>query len=625
MRSIEAQGAEGESQARERSRRKLRIGRGFSLDPEEFIESCTAILAKRGMGKTGTAKKVEEECIRTHVPFVALDPVGTHWGLRSSFDGKADGLKVLVVGGSHGDIPFDRRAGATVADAIVAANVPAVIDFSEESHAAAREFIGAFAAELYKVNDTGRLVIIEEASELLPQKLRPDMTVCYDAVERLVTRARNKGLGVLLIDQRPARINKDVLTQIDSLWVMGVTSPQDRKALHEWVEARADPSKLAEFDEAITHCKRQEAWVWSPGSDIFQKVRVGNFHTLHPDKTHLRRLGILNTRPVTTDVSPLVAKLGKDMERLAKERVDAAAAPRLKATSERLQREVEELRKQLGEAKHATPSVLPSDVRRAVDEATRPLRAELSELRVREKRVLAALRKVQGIARSLADVANSEAVIEGALPDEPMRSTPKPAPMLKGPPHVTPARLVAAPPREPVSTPEDGGEIHLRDAHLKILAALAQLHGIGVAKPSKTQAALWARYSPTSGGYYNYLGQLHSAGLIEYGADTTLFLTDEGKRTVEGMEEPPEIPTNQDDLHRQIFGMVGKSRSKILRVLIETRDAQPDGWTKPELAERAGYSPTSGGYYNYLGTLRSMGLLDYVAGKVVATEVLFLA
>ncbi len=610
-------------QARERSRRKLRIGRGFSLDPEDFIESCTAILGKRGMGKTGTTKVVEEEAIRVHVPFIALDPIGTHWGLRSSFDGKADGLKVLVVGGSHADIPFDRRAGATVADAIVSANVPAVVDYSEESHAAAREFITAFAAELYKKNDTGRLVIIEEASELLPQRLRPDMTGVYDVVERLVTRGRNRGLGVLLVDQRPARINKDVLTQIDSLWIMGVTSPQDRKALREWVEARADPDKLQEFMDGVTACKRQEAWIWSPGSQIFQKVHVRNFKTLHPDKTHLRRLGILDARAITTDVSPLIAKLGKDMERLSKERVDAAAAPRLKATSERLQHEVDELKKQLDEAKHAAPKVLPSDVRRAVDEATRPLRAEISELQARHKRVLSALRKVQGIARNLADVANSEAVIEGAMPVE----IPRPAPP------VTPAEarklnwpkaVVAVPtprPRtEPETPPEDGGELHLSKAHLKILAALAQLHGIGVVKPSKTQAALWAGYSPTSGGYYNYLGQLHSAGLIEYGADTTMYLTDGGNRTVDEMENPPEIPSNQDDLHRQIFSMVGASRSRILRVLIE----YPDGFTKPELAERAGFSPTSGGYYNYLGTLRSMGLLDYAEGKVVPTGVLFL-
>ena len=208
---------EPQVQARERSRRKLRIGKGFSLDPEEFIESCTAILAKRGMGKTGTSKVVEEECIRAHVPFVALDPIGTHWGLRSSFDGKADGLKVLVVGGSHADIPFDRHAGAMIADAVVAANVPTVIDYSDESHSAAREFVGDFAAELYKKNDTGRLVIIEEASELLPQRLRPDMTTVYDSVERVVTRGRNRGLGVLLIDANVTFTGNVIIEKL--LWI----------------------------------------------------------------------------------------------------------------------------------------------------------------------------------------------------------------------------------------------------------------------------------------------------------------------------------------------------------------------------------------------------------------------
>src|SRR5207247_7378745 len=131
----------------------------------------------------------------------------------------------------------------------------------------------------------------------------------------------------------------------------------------------------------------------------------------------------------------------------------------------------------------------------------------------------------------------------------------------------------------------------------------AVLHGMGVEKPTKVQAALWSGYSPGSGGYNNYLGQLRSAGLVDYGGNGTMFLTADGRTQVEGLPYPPEIPTSADELHYQVFRMVGPSKMKILKVLIE---AHPDPMPKTELAERAGFSPGSGGYDDYIGNLRSM-------------------
>lgn len=46
---------------------------------------------------------------------------------------------------------------------------------------------------------------------------------------------------------------------------------------------------------------------------------------------------------------------------------------------------------------------------------------------------------------------------------------------------------------------------------------------------------------------------------------------------------------------------------------------------KDDLAVATGQSPTSGGYFNNLGRLRSLGLIDYPRpGFVVAKSVLFL-
>lgn len=285
-----------------------------------------------------------EEFCKAKLPFVAFDPIGIAWGIRSSMDGKGEGYPVLVVGGQHGDLKLDRRAGAEVAKAIIQANVPCIIDFSEESKSVYRQ-VQDFADTLYRLNDTPRHIIIEEAPELVPQRLRPDMTNVFEAVERLVSRGRNKGLGVTLVSQRAATISKDVLTQLDTLIVFGLTSPQDRKALKEWVEVKAEVKDLQKFEQGLASLKRQEAWIWSPEAfNRFEAFHVRIMETFHPDKTHLRRTGLLNTKPVETDVSSVVSKLTTTLSRFSKDKQEVAALPHLKAQIHQLERELERVK-----------------------------------------------------------------------------------------------------------------------------------------------------------------------------------------------------------------------------------------------------------------------------------------
>lgn len=288
----------------------IRLAPGLELPAEDLLESAIAIIAKRGRGKSGALKVLMEELTRVGLPFVALDPVGILWGIRSSFDGTGPGLPVLVIGGEHGDVPLNRKNGAAVAQRIIQENISAVIDFSEEPKAAYREFVRDFAHELFRKNDTPRMVILEEAPELVPQRVMGDRADTFEAVERLVSRGRNKGLGVVLVSQRASTTNKDVLTQVDVLIVLGLASPQDRKAIGEWVRAWDLENQAEAFDRGLAGLHRQEAWVWSPEAfgGLFKKVRFRDFTTFHPDKTHLRRMGWLKVRAVTADVAGVVAR-----------------------------------------------------------------------------------------------------------------------------------------------------------------------------------------------------------------------------------------------------------------------------------------------------------------------------
>ncbi|MCI4317116.1 MAG: hypothetical protein L3J96_01130, partial [Thermoplasmata archaeon] len=299
----------------------IRLAPGLELPAEDLLESAIAIIAKRGRGKSGALKVLMEELTRVGLPFVALDPVGILWGIRSNFDGTGPGLPVLVIGGEHGDVPLHRKNGAAVAQRIIQENISAVIDFSEEPKAAYREFVRDFSHELFRKNDTPRMVILEEAPELVPQKVIGDRAETFEGGERLVSRGRNKGLGVVLVSQRAATLNKDVLTQVDVLIVLGLAAPQDRKALGDWIRAWDVENQAATFDGGLAGLHRQEAWVWSPEAfgGLFQKIKFRDFTTFHPDKTHLRRMGFLKVRAVTADVAGVVARFEGHRSKSTKE------------------------------------------------------------------------------------------------------------------------------------------------------------------------------------------------------------------------------------------------------------------------------------------------------------------
>ena len=76
-----------------------------------------------------------------------------------------------------------------------------------------------------------------------------------------------------------------------------------------------------------------------------------------------------------------------------------------------------------------------------------------------------------------------------------------------------------------------------------------------------------------------------------------------------------------DELHEAWYAKLPRPQAAILRVLIW---AFPAPMGRERLAAEVGQSPTSSGYANNLGALRSLGLLDYRSGgQVVATAVLF--
>jgi hypothetical protein len=215
----------------------LRIAPGLEL-PVDVVTQPIAILARRGAGKTYTASVIVEEVVRAKVPVVVLDPTGAWWGLRSSADGTAPGLPVVIFGGEHGDVDLNEADGVELANVVLEHPSAYVIDLSSfVSKRAEQRFAADFLERLYRAKkaETGPLlVVVDEADFFAPQQPR-------DKGDQLRT------LGALESIVRPATVTDDqVLEAMEAAGgnagqaarALGLSSPASLRKRHERITAR---------------------------------------------------------------------------------------------------------------------------------------------------------------------------------------------------------------------------------------------------------------------------------------------------------------------------------------------------------------------------------------------------
>src|SRR6266571_567563 len=94
-----------------------------------------------------------------------------------------------------------------------------------DSNAAQDRFARDFAVRLYQrkkkqPNPTPLHLFVDEADSFAPQVAGHDQKAMLGAFESLVRRGRMAGIGTTLVTQRPAVLNKNVLTMTECLIVI---------------------------------------------------------------------------------------------------------------------------------------------------------------------------------------------------------------------------------------------------------------------------------------------------------------------------------------------------------------------------------------------------------------------
>lgn len=567
---------------------RLRIAADLTLPADEAVTQTFAVLAKRGSGKSFLARRLAEQLHHAGQQIVILDPKGDTWGIRSSADGKHPGLPIVIVGGEHADVPLEATAGELVAKLVVEERVSLLVDLSLLRKGDVGRFCAEFLETLYRLKAreayrTPLMLIVDEADAIAPQKVL-DKQGGYafrmlGAIEDIVRRGRQRGIGCTLVTQRSAVLNKNVLTQTQILVALRTTSPQDLAAMGEWVGAHGTPEQHAQVKATLPSLPTGDAWFWSPGwptaAGIFQRVHVLPIETFDSGAT---------PRPGERRVEP---KHLADVDLDALRRRMAETIERAKANDPaELRRRVAQLERELAAAKAAAPkrvegSVFTEDDRAAFLRLADDLRARAEAFREACTAVGAAL------AAALARNAGPAAAVPRAL---------------------SPTATTLPPPREAreAAAPAAGG---MPTGERAILTACAQRPD-GETREGLTVLTGYKRSSRDT-----YVQRLRQAGHLEVLGDR-LVATAAGRAAL-GPDFRP-LPTG-DALLEHWRGRLPEGERRVLDVCVA---AHPAPVARDRIDDATGYKRSSRD--TYLQRLMARRLVETAGpGMVRAAAVLF--
>jgi len=244
---------------------KLQIGEQKSV-PVDYITKVVSFLAMRGAGKTYGCGVIEEEILDyiqdqadNNANIVVIDPVGAHWGIRSHFP-------IHIFGGNHGDIEIDLDSGHLFAEMVHRFNLNCILDVSAFQQDDMVQFVADFLTRYYQLNKTPTHIFIEEADVFAPQRMTSKaQKASLAAVDTVVRRGRGRGIGVTMVTQRPAVLNKNVLTQSDAAIIMNMTGETDLKVVGEYLNsAGANKKEIGDYIEKIMKFNKGQALIFSP-------------------------------------------------------------------------------------------------------------------------------------------------------------------------------------------------------------------------------------------------------------------------------------------------------------------------------------------------------------------------
>lgn len=526
--------------------------------PEIAMENHIAILGKTGCGKTYAAKGMIERLLDKGARVCVIDPTSVYFGLKSKY-------KIPVFGGDHADLQLGQAHGEAIAEVVATTATSAIIDTSALRVGERARFFTDFAETLLRKNKTPLYLIIDESHLFMPQGkvADPRSGAMLHAGNNLVSLGRSKGLRITLISQRPAKLHKDSLTQVETLVAMRLIAPQDRKAVQEWIADQADIARGKEIVSDLPNLATGSAWLWSPGINILEKIKFPKISTF--DSSSSNHSG-KEVKLIPTDLAEIETKLAaiddkiikNDPENLKKRikelenklsNSDACTAAKV---NEIEHKKYEEIRmSSYGDGWNKAFDCMFDGLRLAREMPENPSVNFLPKIKSFDVQGMKELAKIPGEIKNTSFTEIAENVRK------------------------TPVDL------DNPSNPEK-----------RIMDALAFWSGVGYPAPRREQVAAVAGYSPTSGGFQGLIGTMKTRGVLTIPAPGTISLT--GKHYVR---------MDKSCAADMMLSFLSEPERKVLRSITHAHMKRGD------IAKNNNYSPTSGGFQGMIGRLISLRIL----------------
>lgn len=610
--------------------KQLTISKDLKL-PLEIVTQTVAILAKRRVGKSYTMRGMAEQLLDNGQQVILVDPKGDQWGIRSSNDGKSPGYSVLILGGEHGDLPLEVNGGEVVAKLAVEERVSMLLDLSSFRKHEVSTFMAIFLENLYRLKAQERfrtpvMLIVDEADAIAPQKPQKGEERMLGAIEDIVRRGGQRGIGCMVVTQRSAVLNKNVLTQAQMLIVLRTIAPQDLAAMNAWIDVHGTAEERKVLMESLPALPIGDAWFWSPGwptaEGIFKLVHVlpiKTFDSAATPKPGERKIVPKNLADV--DLDALKTQMAATIEKAK------AEDPKL------LRKEIEKLKKDVlaaalfqREKAQIDPRVIAEAVKKAVmdkeQEMERAFWVERDEwLKQMDNwfKILIEIGKTIKLHRD--EVAKTPKKLFYTKISQPeIKKIPASPAFSKeaigkinglADPRIKDSFAFAEKNTREANSPVFSSEDRFTLSRQGARAVLSYLHSVHPAIKTKTQIAVATGYAQ-GGGFDNFIYELTGKEFV--------MRDGKGYRTINQIIGP-EVGIDEsfvatlDTIKKKLRG----GSKKIFDIMLETPS---QSYTKAELAQGTGYA-LGGGFDNFVYQLTGYGLIKKSGdGFIINEEIL---
>mgnify|MGYP006295075929 CR=1 FL=1 len=306
--------------------KNLNISEDIDFELEEIIGKCVGILGIRGSGKSNTAGVIFEELLNHNYPLTVVDIDGEYFGLKEEYE-------LLVIGeGENVDLNIEPEDAEQVAEISIRQSIPVVLDLSGFLKSDQRSMLKSYFTRLWNLAGKLRkpyMIGIEESHEYIPQGKKEELK---EIITRIALRGRKRGLGAVILSQRSAKVEKDVLTQAGMLFLHRVIHEADMKVYNDLL-----PWKKSKVKKIVGSLQTGECVFLNEKSA--RKIYVRERSTFHAGFTP----------SLDTVETPQLKQVGEDILKAIEDA--KKKGKRKKSKMEKLNEKVKELEKELKDKK----------------------------------------------------------------------------------------------------------------------------------------------------------------------------------------------------------------------------------------------------------------------------------